>query len=68
MVDVSTSALNSRSETTLIKCYVGTHIIMIKVQISDYLLIDEFGLINSPKLEARKLDCVMVFDEQIHNK
>jgi hypothetical protein len=50
------------------KCYVRTHIIMIKVHISDYLLSDEFGLINSLKLEARKLDCVMVLEEQIHNK
>ena len=66
MVDVSTSALYSWQETTL-KCYVRTHIIMIKVLISDCLLIDEFVLRNSPKLEATKLDCVIVLEEQTHN-
>jgi len=46
---------------------VGTHVIMIKVHISDYLLIDEFSVRNSPNLEATKLDCVMVLEEQITN-
>jgi len=41
---------------------------MIKVHISDYLLIDEFVLRNISKLEATKLDCVMVLEEQILNK
>jgi len=41
---------------------------MTKVHISDYLLIDEFVLRSSPKLEATKLDCVMVLEKQTHNK
>jgi hypothetical protein len=39
-----------------------------KIHISDYLFMDEFVLRNSPKLEATKLDFVMVLEEQTHDK
>lgn len=41
---------------------------MIKVHISDYLLTDEFVLRNNLKLEATKLDCITVLEEQTQNK
>jgi hypothetical protein len=68
MVNVPTSVFKNWSEITLQKCYVGTHIIVIKIPISDYVLTDKFAVINNPKLEARKLDGLMVLEEQIHNK
>jgi hypothetical protein len=40
---------------------------MIKVHISDYLLIDEFVLRKGSKFEATKLDCVMVLEKQTLN-